>query len=144
MSHKAREKSISEFGTDPETKILVASLKCGGTGLNLTMASKVISIDLWFNSCIEQQAFCRVFRIGQTSETWITRFIVQKSADEKLMEMQLKKNALISAAMDDDKKMMSKLTVEEVMRLFGEVRFDQNKKPFILMHDNQKLDSILN
>ena len=60
------------------------------------------------------------------------------------MEMQLKKNALISAAMDDDKKMMSKLTVEEVMRLFGEVRFDQNKKPFILMHDNQKLDSILN
>ena len=32
MSHKAREKSISEFGTDPETKILVASLKCGGTG----------------------------------------------------------------------------------------------------------------
>lgn len=87
-------------------------------------------------------AFCRVFRIGQKSETWITRFIVQNSADEKLMEMQLKKNALIGAAMDD-KDMMSKLTVEEVMRLFGEVRFDKNQKPFIAMEHNEKLDSIL-
>lgn len=143
MSHKAREKTISLFGTDPETKIMIASLKCGGTGLNLTMASKVICIDLWFNSCMEQQAFCRVFRIGQTSETWITKFIVQRSADEKLMEMQLKKNALIGAAMDD-KEMMSKLTVEEVMRLFGEVRFDKNKKPFIVLGEDEKLDSILN
>lgn len=88
-------------------------------------------------------AFCRVFRIGQKSETWITKFIVEDSADEKLMEMQLKKNALIGAAMDD-KEMMFKLTVEEVMRLFGEVRFDKNKKPFIVMGDDEKLDSILN
>lgn len=87
-------------------------------------------------------AFCRVFRIGQKSETWITRFIVKRSADEKLLEMQLKKNALISAAMDD-KNVMSQLTVEEVMRLFGEVRFDKNKKPFIAMDANEKLDSIL-
>lgn len=88
-------------------------------------------------------AFCRVFRIGQASETWITRFIVLKSADEKLMEMQLKKNALISAAMDD-KGAMSRLSVEDVMRLFGEVQFDKNKKPFIALAANEKLDSILN
>lgn len=58
------------------------------------------------------------------------------------MNMQVRKNALIGAAMDD-KDMMSKLTVEEIMRLFGEVRFDKNKKPFIAMNDNEKLDSIL-
>lgn len=58
------------------------------------------------------------------------------------MEMQLKKNALIGAAMDD-KDMMSKMTVEEVMRLFGEVGFDKNKKPFITLDDNEKLDAIL-
>lgn len=52
---EAREKAINTFSDDPNTKILVASLKCGGVGLNLTMASKVICVDLWFNSSVEQQ-----------------------------------------------------------------------------------------
>ena len=86
-------------------------------------------------------AFCRVFRIGQTSETFITRFIVNKSADEKLVEMQMKKNALISQAMDD-KSIMSKLTVEDILRLFGEVKLDRNDKPFIDLEDDEKIDRL--
>lgn len=141
MSHKARDKVLTEFAKDDDMKIMIASLKCGGIGLNLTMASKVICIDLWFNSCMEQQAFCRVFRIGQESETFITRFIVNKSADDKLMDMQLKKNALIGRAIDD-KSVLSKLTTHDILRLFGEVKFDQNKRPFIHLDDDEKLDSL--
>ena len=141
MSHVARDKVVTEFAKDDDMKIMIASLKCGGIGLNLTMASKVICIDLWFNSCIEQQAFCRVFRIGQQSETFIMRFIVNKSADNKLMDMQLKKNALISQAMDN-KSVLSKLTTDDVLRLFGEVKLDKNNKPFILLDDDEKLDSL--
>ena len=121
------------------------------------MASKVICIDLWFNDCAEQQgksstaldadsgltdpAFCRVFRIGQKSETFITRFIVEGSADTKLRDMQMRKHALISRAMDD-RSVMKRLTLEEVMRLFGEVRLDRNKRPFIHLEDDEKLDRI--
>lgn len=141
MSHTARDKAITEFAKDEDMKIMIASLKCGGIGLNLTMASKVICIDLWFNSCIEQQAFCRVFRIGQESETFITRFIVNNSADDKLTNMQLMKNALIGQAMDD-KSALSRLTTNDILRLFGEVKFDKNRRPFIHLDDDEKLDSL--
>ena len=141
MPHLARDKVIKEFGEDADMKIMIGSLKCGGIGLNLTMANKVVCIDLWFNSCIEQQAFCRVFRIGQNSETFITRFIVNESADGKLMDMQLKKNAIISQAMDD-RSVMSKLNTSDILRLFGEVKFDKDKRPFIHLDDDEKVDSL--
>ena len=42
VSHTARDKAITEFTNDDDTKIMIASLKAGGIGLNLTMASKVV------------------------------------------------------------------------------------------------------
>ena len=141
MSHQARDQAIKDFTDDSETKIMVASLRCGGVGLNLTMASRVICIDLWFNNCVEQQAFCRVFRIGQDSETFITRFVVEKSADTKLMDMQLRKNALISRAMED-RSVMSKLSTEDILRLFGEIKLDKNQRPFVHLDEDEKLDSL--
>jgi SNF2 family DNA or RNA helicase len=45
MSHDARDKAIKNFGDpDKKVRILLASLKCGGLGLNLTMASRVITV----------------------------------------------------------------------------------------------------
>lgn len=55
MTIAARDKAIDQFGRNPDSKILIASLKCGGVGLNLTMASRVICVDLWWNDGIEQQ-----------------------------------------------------------------------------------------
>lgn len=55
MSMKGRARALNAFQDDPSLKIMIASLKCGGTGLNLTVASKVICVDLWFNSCVEEQ-----------------------------------------------------------------------------------------
>lgn len=42
MSHQARDRAVQKFGEDDAIKVLIASLKCGGVGLNLTMASKVV------------------------------------------------------------------------------------------------------
>ncbi|KAI9694114.1 MAG: hypothetical protein M1822_003385 [Bathelium mastoideum] len=55
MSIEARDKALIEFAENPDKKILISSLKCGGLGLNLTMASRVINLDLWWNFAIEQQ-----------------------------------------------------------------------------------------
>ncbi|KAL8832225.1 MAG: hypothetical protein Q9191_000395 [Dirinaria sp. TL-2023a] len=140
MSHDARDKTSSNFQDDPEIKIMIASLKCGGIGLNLTMASRVICTDLWFNSDVEQQAFCRVYRIGQTSETIITRFIVQDTVDEKLIEMQERKREEISKAMDENK-ILQKMTVQELMELFGPVKTDNDGAPFIYVEEDLDSDS---
>jgi len=55
MSQDARSESLKKFENHSNIKVLIASLKCGGVGLNLTMASRVICVDLWWNSAIEQQ-----------------------------------------------------------------------------------------
>ena len=77
-------------------------------GLNLTMASKVIMIDPWWNSASEQQAFCRVFRIGQREETFMSRLCVKNTVDQTLINMQDRKDKEIAAIMEDDGKTMKK------------------------------------
>ncbi|KAL6719078.1 hypothetical protein ACLMJK_003313 [Lecanora helva] len=140
MSHSAREDSIESFKNDPEKMVMIASLKCGGIGLNLTMASKVIMVDLWFNSKVEQQAFCRVFRIGQTEETFLTRFVIKDTIDERLLRMQKRKDRIIEAAMDD-RTVLSKLTLEDMMQLFGDVAYNDNAKPFIYTDDDPEKET---
>jgi SNF2 family DNA or RNA helicase len=68
----------------------------------LTMASKVICVDPWWNNAAEQQAFCRVFRIGQTQETMMTRFVVSNTIDEDMIKMQDRKQAEIDQVMDNE------------------------------------------
>jgi SNF2 family DNA or RNA helicase len=60
-------------------------------GLNLTMAQKVIMVDPWWNAGSEQQAFCRVFRIGQSKKTYLSRVCVRRTIDERMVEMQEEK-----------------------------------------------------
>jgi SNF2 family DNA or RNA helicase len=70
-------------------------------GLNLTMASKVIMIDPWWNSATEQQAFCRVFRIGQKEKTFMSRLCVKGTVDVRLMKMQERKEREIKKVMEE-------------------------------------------
>jgi SNF2 family DNA or RNA helicase len=86
-----RTKAISQFRTDPDVKILIAGLKCGGLGLNFPWANRCISLDLWWNHAVEQQAFGRIFRIGQMKETFMTRIVVRNSVDMRLLTMQMYK-----------------------------------------------------
>jgi SNF2 family DNA or RNA helicase len=72
------------------------------------MASRVIMVDPWWNEASEQQAFCRVFRIGQKEETYMSRFCVRNTVDERLMEMQKRKNEEIAEVMEDNGKTMKK------------------------------------
>ncbi|KAE9984365.1 hypothetical protein EG328_008851 [Venturia inaequalis] len=132
-SHEARDMAIQEFSENPDMRIMLASLRCGGVGLNLTMAQKVIVVDPWWNSSVEQQAFCRVFRIGQDQETSMTRFVVEKTVDENMIRMQERKQKEIDSVMDNDQQ--RKLTIPELLRLFGDVDDDENGDPFIMVNN---------
>lgn len=55
MSFKAREESISDFKNDDNIRVMIASLKAGGIGLDLTMANKCILVEPWWNEAIQQQ-----------------------------------------------------------------------------------------
>lgn len=102
MSLGARDKAIRNFADNSDIRIFLASMRCGGLGLNLTMASKVIIMDPWWNNAAEQQAFCRVFRIGQKEKTFMTRLCVSNTVDARLIKMQDKKQKEIDQVMEDD------------------------------------------
>ncbi|KIX92928.1 uncharacterized protein Z520_11404 [Fonsecaea multimorphosa CBS 102226] len=136
MTIDARERSIDKFRDDPNIFIMICSLKAGGVGLNLSMASKVIILDLWFNSSIEAQAYCRAFRIGQENRVDVLRFVVKDSIDEDLIKMQDRKDIEVTSAIGPDS-MGKRATIQQLLELFGEVKED-GQNEFILVEDENE------
>ncbi|KAM0491619.1 hypothetical protein ACHAP8_010540 [Fusarium lateritium] len=97
-----RDKAYKEFQKNPKIRILVASMKCGGTGLNLQIANLVIIVDVWFNNTVEQQAFGRVHRIGQKKETKLVRILARGTIDERIVMLQEAKAEIVMRVLQDD------------------------------------------
>ncbi|MBD0270034.1 MAG: DEAD/DEAH box helicase, partial [Cyanobacteria bacterium Co-bin8] len=90
-----REQMIREF-QDPETEpsIFVLSLKAGGVGITLTKANHVFHFDRWWNPAVENQATDRVFRIGQTRNVQVHKFVCSGTLEEKIHDLIESKKAL--------------------------------------------------
>ncbi|KAI1877353.1 hypothetical protein JX265_003361 [Neoarthrinium moseri] len=86
LSAAKRDKAIEAFKNSSKIKVMVASLKCGGVGLNLTCANRVILVEPWFNHHMELQAFARVFRLGQMKPCYFVNLIATGTLDEKIFE----------------------------------------------------------
>lgn len=88
MSQQQREDSVLRFHNEKTIKVMIAILKGGGVGLNLACTNRVIFIDLWWNHFIEQQAFGRVFRLGQTKVTHFVRPFAKNTVDYRILSLQ--------------------------------------------------------
>ena len=92
---KERVRIVEQFqkkdGTHP---ILIASLKAGGIGLNLTAATQVFHFDRWWNPAVENQATDRAYRIGQTLNVHVHKFVVSGTLEERIDEMLERKSEL--------------------------------------------------
>jgi SNF2 family DNA or RNA helicase len=87
-SKKQREEMIDRFQQDPQgPPIMILSLKAGGVGLNLTRANHVFHFDRWWNPAVENQATDRVFRIGQTRNVQVHKFVCTGTLEEKIHDM---------------------------------------------------------
>lgn len=91
-----REKPIDDF-QGGKTAVFLISLKAGGAGLNLTAADTVIHYDPWWNPAAENQATDRAYRIGQDKPVFVYKMITAGTVEEKIAEMQAKKQALADA-----------------------------------------------
>ncbi|KMQ44169.1 Helicase, C-terminal [Trichophyton rubrum] len=117
LHHRTRHANIKRF-REENVSILISSLKAGGVGLDLTMASKCILVDLWWNEAIEQQAFCRLFRIGQKNDVEIVRICVENTVDDRLQLIQSRKSEHIKKAMGSTV-LAQRDTLADVLTLFG-------------------------
>ncbi|KAJ3142774.1 hypothetical protein HDU90_002645 [Geranomyces variabilis] len=120
MPNAERERSLDAVRNDPRVTVLLISLKCGSLGLNLTAASRVVMLDMWWNPALEDQAIDRVHRIGQTRDVEVTRFVVKGTVEDRILALQQKKRALIEGALGDATfRKAKKMTTDELLALFG-------------------------
>lgn len=113
-----REELIDKFQNNPESKVMVLSLKAGGTGLNLTSATNVIHYDLWWNPAVEDQATDRTYRIGQDKNVMVHRMITLGTFEEKIDEMLKSKKELADLAVYEGEKIITELSDEEIYQIF--------------------------
>ena len=118
MPLSARKAAVDAFQNDPSRRIFLISLKAGGTGLNLTAASRVIHFDLWYNPAIEDQATDRAFRIGQRRTVFVSRFICAGTFEEKIDEMIQKKRRISQMTLSGGESWIGKMSNDELSELF--------------------------
>jgi non-specific serine/threonine protein kinase len=79
-----RKDLVRRFQEDEGVPFFVLSVKAGGAGLNLTAASHVIHFDRWWNPAVENQATDRAFRIGQTKNVLVHKFVCRGTVEDKI------------------------------------------------------------
>lgn len=118
MRNDAREAALQSLRTDPRTRVLLCSLKCGSLGLNLTAASRVVIVEPFWNPFVEEQAIDRVHRLNQTVDVKVFRLTIRDSVEERILALQERKRELAAAAIEGAGNKVGKLTMQDIMTLF--------------------------
>ncbi|WP_182885051.1 SNF2-related protein [Microbispora sp. H10885] len=118
LPKKARDALVERFQTDDEPMIFLLSLKAAGTGLNLTAANHVVHVDRWWNPAVENQATDRAFRIGQTRNVQVRKFICAGTLEERIDEMIERKQALAESVVGTGEDWIAGLSTAELRELF--------------------------
>ena len=113
-----RQAMTDRFQNDPQANILILTLKAGGTGLNLTAASVVVHYDLWWNPAAESQATDRAYRIGQTKNVLVYRFITAGTFEERIDKLLANKKRLADLTVAGGEKWIGDMTDKELEALF--------------------------
>ncbi|KAJ5951840.1 uncharacterized protein N7479_010253, partial [Penicillium vulpinum] len=113
------EKEIEKFGKDNDIKVMISSLKTGGVGLNLTMANKCILVDPWWNEAVQDQAYCRLYRIGQPRSVEYVQIVAKASIDRWMISLQEEKSQNIRQVLSTD-------SLKEILGLSGDIREEPN------------------
>jgi superfamily II DNA or RNA helicase len=115
---KKRKELVRRFQDDESVPFFVLSVKAGGAGLNLTAASHVIHFDRWWNPAVENQATDRAFRIGQTRNVLVHKFVCQGTVEDKIDQMIESKKQLAGDFLEGGAEtQLTELKDEELLKL---------------------------
>ena len=117
---KKRAEMVDIFNAKEYTPFMVLSLKAGGVGLNLTSANHVIHFDRWWNPAVENQATDRAFRIGQTKNVMVHKFITTGTIEEKIDAMIEEKQRMSGDIIaSSGENWITEMNNDELMKLFA-------------------------
>src|SRR3989344_767191 len=118
QTDKARQDSIDAFQAG-KTKLLIAGLRAGNVGINLSRARYVIFAELDWSPAIHRQAEDRLHRIGQKNTVFAYYLIGNGTLDDHVANVLVDKSYEIDAIMDakieeDDNKEKAKLILAQI------------------------------
>ena len=108
---------VRRFQARGGPRVFILSLKAGGTGLNLTAANHVFHFDRWWNPAVENQATDRAFRIGQTRNVQVHKFICGGTLEEHIDELIESKRALAESVLGADESWLTELSTAQLRDL---------------------------
>ena len=74
---------------------------------------------MWWNSAVENQAVDRIYRFGQKRSVDVIKFVVVNSIEERILEMQEKKQNLADGVLGDKGQLdFGTLTYSQFVSLF--------------------------
>ena len=124
-----RVQSMRDFSTEHGgPTVMLCSLHAAGTGVNFTRANHVFLMDTWWNRAVENQALDRVHRIGQKRPVRAVRFIMKGTVEERMIELQQKKEAIGKGSMERLTEEEKRMTLAQLRSLFDldDLREDQD------------------
>ncbi|TMF04581.1 MAG: DEAD/DEAH box helicase [Chloroflexi bacterium] len=114
-----RDRLVSEFQTEAHgPPVFILSLKAGGTGLNLTRANHVFHFDRWWNPAVENQATDRAFRIGQTRNVQVHKYVCAGTFEETLDDLIERKVALAESIVGTSESWITEMSTDDLRQLF--------------------------
>ncbi|MWC27870.1 DEAD/DEAH box helicase [Paenibacillus sp. MMS18-CY102] len=122
-SKTARDQMIEQFqsqtlSAEEQPNVFILSIKAGGVGLNLTAANHVFHFDRWWNPAVENQATDRAYRMGQTRDVQVHKFIALGTLEEKIDEMLESKQQLSDNVITSSEGWITELSTNELKELF--------------------------
>ncbi|KII90213.1 hypothetical protein PLICRDRAFT_53299 [Plicaturopsis crispa FD-325 SS-3] len=120
MDRASRDQALATFKKAGGPKVILISTRCGGVGLNLVSANRIIK-----NYAAESQAYDRVHRLGQEKDVFVKRLVVRNTIEERMLQLQDLKVGLAEAALGEGTGMkLHKMSVKEIKLLFGMAKKD--------------------
>jgi SNF2 family DNA or RNA helicase len=116
---KQRDRLVARFQEGHDAPVFILSLKAGGTGLNLTAANHVFHFDRWWNPAVENQATDRAFRIGQTRDVQVHKFLCGGTLEERIDELIESKKALAESIVGAGEAWLTELSTDELRDLMA-------------------------
>src|SRR5256712_7656771 len=98
--------------------LFILSLKAGGVGLNLTAANHVFHFDRWWNPAVENQATDRAFRIGQTRNVQVHKYVCAGTFEETLDDLIERKVALAESIVRTSESWITEMSTDDLRELF--------------------------
>ncbi|KAH6869114.1 SNF2 family N-terminal domain-containing protein [Thelonectria olida] len=114
---KNRNAIFDQFALDTNVQVLLLTLSCGAVGLTLTAASRAYLMEPQWNPATEEQAFARIYRIGQAKDVTTVRFVMNKSIEQYILEIQDSKRDLVTVLLSPHQSSSSLVSLEKLREL---------------------------